>query len=411
MAEEFEILAAKVLAGEATAQETARLEELLAQDPALRAEYAEVQASWAALKELGPLAQAMDAPPAEPPPERLKQWQTEVEHKFHSPEALRADAKQDLRSAAVQTADRKHLYGPIPLALAAVLLGAAVVGSLIFWRTSRESSPTTPAAYLVSSAGTTEVHRNGKALPMFPAMPLRNGDEVKIAAGGSATVVTSNGMLSLSGPRKESVVDLASRTGTSERGWPVLAAALFGSAQQMRGLLTATRSSRDISIYSPVAFTASPTPLLLWKNEPGKTYDVTLSDELMPANPPLRLTGVTSPVEFSISWPGRGLASNGLYRLRVERTGNVLSATEVTFRTVAQPSEPLPTESRDSLLAAYKMVAASPVLIGDALAILLRLPPDLADSEMALRLKLFTFGQLGYHDEFEAVRRKLEDGK
>jgi hypothetical protein len=186
---------------------------------------------------------------------------------------------------------------------------------------------------------------------------------------------------------------------------PAMRTALFGSAEQTKDLYASTRSSVGIAIYSPVGFTADLTPLILWKEESGTYYNISITDELMRTNPPLRANRVTSPVEFAGAWAGRTLAADGLYRLRIEAAGSVLGATEVTFRTLA-PTPPN-IEPGVGLLEAYEMLVASPARVGDALVVLLRLPSDVADSEFATRLKLFAFGQLGYEEEFEAAAAKL----
>jgi hypothetical protein len=187
--------------------------------------------------------------------------------------------------------------------------------------------------------------------------------------------------------------------------------ALFQPSLQLLGLLVTTRSSQSIPVYSPVGFTASLTPLILWKIEPGKSYDLAIMDEFASTASPLRRAGVVSPLQFTNAWPGRTLAKDGLYRLRIAETGQPLTTTELTFRTLAQPGETLPSEPAEKLLAAYQMLTASPSRLGDALAALLSLPPESSDSEFALRLKLFAFGQLGYQDDFEAVVARLEADK
>ena len=120
---------------------------------------------------------------------------------------------------------------------------------------------------------------------------------------------------------------------------------------------------------------------------------------------PLRATNVTSPVEFAAAWPGGALAKDRLYRLRISESGKPLSTTELTFRTL--PYEDRTPDAPDKLLAAYQTMALNPSRLGDALALLLTLSPDLSTSELALRLKLVAFGQLGYAEEFQAAFHSL----
>src|SRR5207247_3194444 len=78
MGEDFDILAAKVLAGEASAEESSRLQEMLSQTDELRKEFAALEVTWQHLRAAGPLVKAMDAPPTPIPPERLRQLQQAV---------------------------------------------------------------------------------------------------------------------------------------------------------------------------------------------------------------------------------------------------------------------------------------------------------------------------------------------
>src|SRR5439155_20256458 len=81
-------------------------------------------------------------------------------------------------------------------------------------------------------------------------------------------------------------------------------------------LLVTTRSGQSIPLYSPLGSTANATPLILWKSEPGKIYDITITDEFDSKATPLRLSGVVAPVDFAKvdAWKGRALAKDGLYR-------------------------------------------------------------------------------------------------
>src|SRR6266487_2994977 len=78
MEKDFDILAAKLLAGEASTEERARLQEMLWQSDELRKEFAALEVTWQHLREAGPLVKAMDAPPTPIPPERLRQLQQTV---------------------------------------------------------------------------------------------------------------------------------------------------------------------------------------------------------------------------------------------------------------------------------------------------------------------------------------------
>jgi hypothetical protein len=192
--------------------------------------------------------------------------------------------------------------------------------------------------------------------------------------------------------------------------------ALFRPAQQTLALLVTKRGSQAIRVYSPVGFTTSPAPPVLWKSQPGKTYEIAITDELTPTAPPLRHSGATYPLDFRAVWPGRTLAEDGLYRLSIFESGNPINATELVFRTVpsraggtsTSADGPGSTGAPEQLLLAYQILTTTPSHLGDALAQLLILPPDLANSEMALRLKLFAFGQLGYQEDFEAVLSQLQ---
>src|SRR3989442_1114375 len=82
MDEEFDILTVKILAGEASAEEQARLEQLMAQNAELKRDFADLKAAWDSVREIGPLAQAMEAPPGSIPSPRLSALQAAVKKKF-----------------------------------------------------------------------------------------------------------------------------------------------------------------------------------------------------------------------------------------------------------------------------------------------------------------------------------------
>jgi anti-sigma factor RsiW len=63
MEHDFDILAARVLSGEATPEQRKRLEQMMEQDDELRSEFDELRATWATLKNAAPLVSAFDEAP------------------------------------------------------------------------------------------------------------------------------------------------------------------------------------------------------------------------------------------------------------------------------------------------------------------------------------------------------------
>jgi len=264
--------------------------------------------------------------------------------------------------------------------------------------------------------GIVVVRRYGKAIPARVVTGLRASDEVRLPLSASATVITPNGVSLLQGPKNFLANVLSTNAGastTTNVATDPVRTVLFKPAQDLlaAGLLVTTRSGQSIPLYSPIGSTAHLTPLILWKAQPGKTYDLQITDEFNANAAPLRLRAVVPPVDFSKieSWKGRALAAKGLYRLRLSETGEPLTTCEYTFRTASE-AERTAGRPAERLLEACKILVSDPSRLGDALANLLTLPADLADTELALRLKLLAFGQLGYKDDFDAAASRLQAG-
>jgi len=426
MEDEFDILAAKVLAGEATEVERSQLQSMLANSQELSAEFTALQMTWNSLKKAGAVFQAQAAPPAEIPAGRLRQLKQVVR-----------DARQPSPSA---QSNRHRNEGPTGLFLADIFLhwrerwnGAvagivsvaliALLAGTLFWLNqpaaprSSSGSSTAPVAHLLVLQGRPEVHRDGQLLSATTAFTLRAGDKVHLSQGTEASVVTPGGDVSLQGPKTTTASELAAAAGVSNRRTnqmgqaSALHSALFQPTPEplKAGLLVTTRSVQTIPLYSPAGATAHLAPVILWKTEPGKTYDLRLTDEFDSATPPWTLNAATSPVEFAKveAWKSRPLAANGLYRLRISEAGRALTACEYTFRTVKEERELPSNATANPLQEALQILTATPSRVGDALAVLLTLRPDLANSELALRLKLMAFGQLGYEADFEEVASAL----
>jgi len=263
-------------------------------------------------------------------------------------------------------------------------------------------------------------------IALSSATPLRSADEVRLPRGAKAHLVTASGAIELVGPKRMLAGEEAARgrastekAGNRQRAFAnatnALQVALFKPPKEISAssFLTTTRSSQIIPLYSPLGSTSNFKPLILWKSEPGKTYDITIADEFDSKATPLRLSGVVPPIEFAKveAWQGRMLAKDGLYRITLSETGNLLSACEYTFRTLKNEEATISISPAEKLLSAYRILSTEPSRVGDALAELLTLPPAFAESALANRLKLYVFGKAGYREDFDAVAAQLHAGE
>lgn len=418
MDEAFEILAAKILAREASEAERLRFEEMLACDAPLRREFAELEATWNLLRENEPLIGALDAPPSPVPEERLRQLQAVVRGKFPAPASAPSHAIESGESVFVLLWRGLRARAAMSPALVALLLAAVLTAGVCVLNrpapgTDAQVAEAAPVAYLLSEPGRVEVRRNGALLPVQPILTLRAADEVQLPDGTAASVITSNGVISLRGSRRWTAGNLPAPDSTLQ---PItnqtLRVALFSRVPQLLAVIAPVgmRSAPGIPHYSPNSATAYATPLIHWKAEPGKTYDLLITDEFDAKTPPWRLEGIVPPIDFSKveSWKNRPLAPGELYRLRLGETGRPITASEHTFRTLNAVGErPSGGAAAGGLLNAVKILASDSARTGDALAELLVLPAELADTEAVLRLKALLFAHAGCQDDYEAVTTRL----
>jgi hypothetical protein len=414
----FEILAAKVLAGEATAEEQRRLQTLLADKPSLRQQFAELGLARKVLRELTPLTQAVHQSDVPIPEERLRALQEIV----RAQSSLQRPTKPwtpSLTQALWQWSRR--LFRPA-VAAAAVLACLGALYVLSHRAPVPPSITTSPLGYLLAEQGQAQLLRSGRVIEVAEAAALHPDDTLKLPAGGRAQVLLQESLYEIRGPRSIRAKDVAkNQAGVLVRargGAGPLAdatrSALFAAPGQLRtlGLLITTRQAANIPCYSPAGATRSLTPLLVWRNEANQTYDVTITDELNPAAAPWVLARATSPIDFAKipTWNGRPLTKAGLYRLRLSQTGNRLATTEITFRTLADATAQMDIRALapvDKLEHAWQALASDQPCLGDALADLLTLPQPLRTGELALKLQLVAFGQLGAKDDYDATVARL----
>ena len=407
--DEFDILTSKVLAGEAAADEKARLDSLLAQDPARRAEFDELRIAWKALREYGPLMRSLEPPTVPFPEHRLRELQRAVEKHSSSKPRQHPDDGTLFKLLWAGLYARRLFAG----AVAAVVLA----GGLSFLVRDRGDSAT--LAYLVADQGRPEIVRHGNPLTFAATVALQKDDQIKLAAGDTVRVITPAGSLPLQGPQQLSAeklnalvaVNRASPTRPANKSAETVRIALFRPLEQLLGipLVAVMRDTQGIALYSPRDATMRLAPLVLWKTEPGKTYDLTLTDEFDRGAPPWQVRGADSPVDFGKveAWKGRPLAKDGLYRIVIREIGNPLSACEYTFRTTKDANGTWAVTPAEKIIRAYELLTAESPCPSDALAELLTLPAEFGESEMVMRLKLALFGQLGPQDDYDATAAKL----
>jgi hypothetical protein len=338
--DEFDLLAAKALSDEASPEELSRLHAALMKDPALQAEYADLEQIWKLARSSSHRFEELGSETAAIPAARLAELRAVVQNKF----PVRERASRS-KLTWWDTFCWPLLRSPLRLALGVIAVCAVVAGLSWNWsdreRTAQKASVSIPA------------RRDGALQYALTTNP----DQIDPAR-----------------------------------------------------LLVVTRSVSSIPLYSPIPATTNLSPAIIWKSEPGKTYEVLISDELDPRVEPWRAGAVASPLHFASveSWRGRPLPAGGIYRIRISESGAPLNSSEYTFRTIGAGVGSIPAESADRVQFARTIVESNPELLGDALAILLTLPPELADSLRALRLKLFLYGQLGYRSEFQEVLERLQ---
>lgn len=252
--DEFDTLAAKVLANEASPLERSRFEELLEQSLEKRKEFDNLASTWKQLQFGLPVVQAMEVPAVRIPEDRLLQ--------------LLALAKPKLPPRQGRRGDRR-----LWLLAASVTVLASLAGVLFFTNRSSPNRvsvgpPNSPCAYLLTLQGQPEVRRAGGKLPADGVTRLRREDEIRLPAGTRVTLITSNGAALLTGPRLLTLRDPeeSAIAPPPDALSPSLRTALFSPASQLLAfvlLASPTRGGETIPIYSPVGATANLAPRIL----------------------------------------------------------------------------------------------------------------------------------------------------
>jgi hypothetical protein len=446
----FYELALKVLAGEASTEQTARLHELVRSNPDCGREFDELRSAWRTCNEILPLTQAMDAPPSDIPPRIMARLKDAVrgggdvqespplsigtdkpcDSFARASEPVRGHKDNFSLSRAAPAAFAKWLskysrpFG-LSFTLAASTLTLVVTLGVLgaFWfrqRAHETAAPQDIDAYLILEVGHAQVLRGKTFVTISSSAPLAARDKVRLDSGTLGAIITEHSQTEVAGPseftpnnaapgkQKGQGLQRATPKGLTEK---TLHDAVFARVDQLNpsALLLTTRDHRPIPLYSPLGATGNLLPIVSWKNEPGKRYDLEIVDEFPPKQSLLRLTSVVSPVELSNlpSLKGKTLAKRGLYRIILKETDQPLSASEFTFETRDSTNSQESYTPGARLAYDCQFVISEPSRAREILYDLLSLPSPWDSSELALRLKLFIFGQLAYVEDFEGTKAEL----
>jgi hypothetical protein len=165
-----------------------------------------------------------------------------------------------------------------------------------------------------------------------------------------------------------------------------------------------------VSIVSPVGVTRFTNPVMQWVARPDTDYDVAVVDPADPLAPPRLTTKVRPPLAFDqLGGPQkRNLQADRLHEVHVREAGSDLMIGLARFL-VNKDAAPgaLPTEPADLLREAAEAMAKKPTRTGDAWLALSRLPPEWAETELVLRLRLRVAAELGLVDEFVRAQESV----
>lgn len=279
---------------------------------------------------------------------------------------------------------------PRLLALASLFLVATTLA--LFWR----ERPTVAVAYAVSLAGESAVRVGLWPTTIKGARTLTSGQSLTVPSGVSVALVLANGTTeTLVGPTTRTIPDIDPSSRPTALSGELTAWLRAPEPPTGRG-----RAEGD-PIVSPAVLTRHREPTFDWPAQPGITYDVALRDAADEAWPPRAAFAVKPPVAFS-ALPGAGpLRADRIYAvfLREHDSGRALAMSTFTVAPDATNDAP-PPPGAQALLEAVAALRERPYRLGDAWLALRTLPAPWRETDLAQRLRLKLYHELGLADWF-----------
>lgn len=289
--------------------------------------------------------------------------------------------------------------------VAVALIGAAISFGVRAWK--KKSAPVFPAAYLVTTGNAANIRINGKPAPLETTLAAPAGASIDVPAGSSVIVVhPKNGSAkTITGP--ETIrPELPAQPDANEVDFlmsprETLIGAHYEGPRESTGRVLVT---------SPFGVTRFLNPTITWEPRPGVRYDVAVIDPNDPDAPPRIVVNTLPPVRIDQleTTQERTLTADRNYNVIVREAG---SDTQVgAMRFLVSPNATnaaLPLAPAELVMEALDALWSKPARTGDGWLALSRLPPDWAESELVLRMRMRAAAELGLFDELEKIQYHL----
>lgn len=308
------------------------------------------------------------------------------------------------------TPDERRKRRIIRLAAAGfVVLAALVIAGVRLgmhaWK--KRGEPVWPGVYLVATGGSAGVLIDGKTAPLETTLPVPSGKTVTVPQGSSVTLVyPKNGFTkTITGP-DEIRPDAPARPDKDAVDFLISPREMLVAGEY----LGPGESTGRVLVTSPFGVTRFLNPTISWEPRPGVRYDVAVIDPADPHAPPRIAVNMLPPVRVDQldTTEEKTLTSDRIYNVIVRETG---SETQVgAMRFLVSPDATgasLPVAPAGLVAEAIQALWSKPARTGDGWLALSRLPPDWAESELVLRLRMRAAAELGLFDEIKKIQYYL----
>ena len=280
-----------------------------------------------------------------------------------------------------------------------------------FWSAGQAKAKQTPTvAYLYALTPASRVKLTWwHSTPLATALPVRSGGMVRIPLGQRVGIIYPDGRTdNVAGP-------VWLRFQQIKPAEPDLFTAPLADVSVVAQAIAA-RPRDHSTITSPVGMTRYLNPLITWAAREGILYDVAVADAVDTNAPERTAFGVRPPIALAdLQTPQRRqLGVDRNYQIGVREAGSstILGAARFLTTTDAQLENQIPATPAELIVEAVAAMAKAPTRTGDAWLALSHLPPDWAQSELGVRLRLRVAAELGLPDELaqaqEEARRLLK---